>query len=161
MTCPRCHAETSILTRDIATGLCHECMKLHRQEMEAAAAQDRLEREEADRIEEQERKARVARWRQTIKEKAEATISRTVTPCVKCGEIKRIESLPISGAESHPIEICIDEMPSATLFKDRTRHKLTAAVCGHCGYTELYIESPERFWNSFTASIFNAIPSEE
>ena len=74
--------------------------------------------------------------------------------CAKCGSAKVMGNLYIPDYHSHhgdksDLSVEIYENPGAVIFKDKRKVKLTAQVCGDCGYTELYVDSPKRLWKIY------------
>ena len=49
----------------------------------------------------------------------------------------------MTGGEHYPLAVQVCGNPGALVFKERASSKLEAAVCGECGYTELYAFDPK------------------
>ncbi len=155
MKCPKCDADVSLLKRDIATGLCSECLEAVR-----------LERREQEQREDEEEKREFKRKRdefdaRKLKEqqrRVNDSLCAKVAKCPKCGEQELIKSLRVIDSDEgiNDLRILIEETPIALWFKDSVMHPLKASACGNCGYTELYVESPAALWQSFTKSVENA-----
>lgn len=63
-------------------------------------------------------------------------------PCPKCGCEIIIQGVRIldrgHGNTKHDLSIAVYEKPDAWVFRGEVQAKLHAAVCGACGFTELY-----------------------
>ncbi len=75
--------------------------------------------------------------------------------CPKCGSNKIIRRARIldRGAEMDAeLTVEIERRPAAILSKGKARSDLRAAICGSCGYTELYAENPAELYEAFLQS---------
>jgi predicted nucleic-acid-binding Zn-ribbon protein len=69
------------------------------------------------------------------------------TACSKCGSTELIRDVRImdrghGSADSGNLSAVVYGNPEAWMFKGRVRVELSACVCGHCGFTELYAVDP-------------------
>ncbi len=65
--------------------------------------------------------------------------------CPKCGSTKVIADATVLDRSPYNDKLTVqtDTRPLAILFKGTRKSHLSAWVCGECGYTELYAETPE------------------
>ncbi len=71
--------------------------------------------------------------------------------CYKCGSNKIISGARFddSMAAGGNIQLKINSIPDALIFKGVIKSELRAYLCGDCGYVETYIENPQRVWRHF------------
>lgn len=73
--------------------------------------------------------------------------------CLRCGSNKIMAGLEWpdhfgdTGIHSRPAGVEIHGEPTAWIFKDTTVGKLTADICGECGYVEMQIANPAELWS--------------
>lgn len=70
--------------------------------------------------------------------------------CSKCGSdmiVPEAEIRDQRGGVSQSICAVYFKNPEALLFKDSVYAKITANICGTCGFVELYIKDAEEFYN--------------
>lgn len=76
--------------------------------------------------------------------------------CSVCQSTRIIPNLDVrnTGA-THSIgqEVEVARHPNAAIFRGAERSSLRAWVCGMCGYTEMYVDDPERLWNTYTEQL--------
>jgi predicted nucleic-acid-binding Zn-ribbon protein len=67
--------------------------------------------------------------------------------CAKCGSKVTVPNVRlIDRGESNislDLSVAVYKHPDAWVFKGAVSHRLTARVCGECGYTEFYVENPQ------------------
>ena len=75
--------------------------------------------------------------------------------CAKCNSDKIIPNVTIldSGDGGDDLSAIFDENPKALLNKKRTFHKLSAKICGNCGYTEIYAADFDKLFSAYEKSI--------
>ena len=74
--------------------------------------------------------------------------------CPKCGSNERIPNVRIVDfTEPHTrrrsLSVEIYDHPERLIFKGTHRGELVAVVCGHCGFTEMYIEKPSELLSAY------------
>ena len=67
--------------------------------------------------------------------------------CSKCGSSEVVRDVRImdrghGSADSGNLSAVVYGDPEAWMFKGKVRVELSACVCGHCGFTELYALDP-------------------
>ena len=77
--------------------------------------------------------------------------------CPKCGSPNLIPDVSVFdpgrfGKGDGTLHTVVEERPTAWHFKGAAQSKLEAAVCGNCGYTELYAIEPAAFRKQSEAS---------
>ena len=69
-------------------------------------------------------------------------------PCPKCQSTEIIPDVRVidHGHYNSPLDLCatVYREPDAMIFKHPVAHRFHARVCGACGYTEFYVENPQR-----------------
>ena len=84
--------------------------------------------------------------------------------CPKCGAHDVVPRLPIldpgfayksTDPSKVSLFIIIEEKPDALILNKAMRFKVKAWVCGQCGYTELYTDSPHKLKESAQQRIAN------
>lgn len=61
--------------------------------------------------------------------------------CGKCGSRRVIPEAKIISCVDHPnlgLTVAVARKPQAALFRGEVHSKLTAHVCGECGFTEFF-----------------------
>jgi hypothetical protein len=66
-------------------------------------------------------------------------------PDVRAGE-RGVGNIPMSLA------VRVDENPDAIFLKGMTAEDLRAWICGDCGYTEFYVQDPQRLYLAHSKS---------
>jgi predicted nucleic-acid-binding Zn-ribbon protein len=74
--------------------------------------------------------------------------------CPKCGSADLIENgrIDISSggySQAYDFTVTVQKHPDAVLFKGVVSSKLRAWVCGACGFTELYVNNPQKLLEAF------------
>ncbi len=73
--------------------------------------------------------------------------------CVRCGSdaiIPRARVLDRDEGGTHrDLQIEVQRRPNAMLFKRPERSKISARVCGACGYAELFVEAPSALYGAY------------
>ncbi len=76
--------------------------------------------------------------------------------CLKCGSediipnvriVTYTEEFNLKLAQDLQVEIY--ENPEALVFKGTHTERLTASICGQCGYTEMYVSNPQNLRNTY------------
>jgi hypothetical protein len=49
------------------------------------------------------------------------------------------------------LQVLTEGNPRALFFKDAVRGALYAAICGDCGFAEIYLDNPEKFYQAYLA----------
>jgi hypothetical protein len=83
-------------------------------------------------------------------------------PCRACGSTKIVPAAQVwdQGQHSdHQLKVAVAGNPDALIFKDRAMARLTARVCGECGYAELYAQDPRALYRKYLQSISD--PSDD
>jgi hypothetical protein len=71
--------------------------------------------------------------------------------CAKCGAeqvIPRVKVLD-RGDGTRELGVEVTRYPEAFIFKEATHSNLIARICGVCGYTELYADSPGELYKAY------------
>jgi hypothetical protein len=73
--------------------------------------------------------------------------------CIRCGSeeiIPRVRVLDRDEGGTHrDLQVEVQRRPNAMLFKRPERSKISARVCGGCGFTELYVEAPRALYRAY------------
>jgi predicted nucleic-acid-binding Zn-ribbon protein len=72
--------------------------------------------------------------------------------CAKCGAdavIPRAILMDQGQGSQGALTVKVERHPEALFFKDASLSPLVARVCGLCGYTELYADSPEELYKAY------------
>jgi hypothetical protein len=73
--------------------------------------------------------------------------------CDRCGSdaiIPRVRVLDRDENGTHrDLQLEVQRRPNALLFKRPERSKMSAQVCGACGYAELYVEAPRALYAAY------------
>jgi len=72
--------------------------------------------------------------------------------CMRCGSdaiIPRVRVLDRDDGGMHDLRVEVQRRPNAMLFKRPERSKISALVCGACGYAELYVETPSALYGAY------------
>jgi ribosomal protein L40E len=75
--------------------------------------------------------------------------------CAKCGSDKVVPNAKIFDQGEYSdgtLKAAFEQNPSAWFFKGRVLSNLRAKICGECGFTELYAESPRAIYEAFEPS---------
>lgn len=76
----------------------------------------------------------------------------SITPtCLKCGSdamIPDVRLIERTDSDRQPTEVGLATKPDAILFKGEVRSETRAAVCGDCGFVEVYATEPLRLWDA-------------
>lgn len=74
--------------------------------------------------------------------------------CVNCASTKVISGVKVQavGGESKNLQVYVDAVPEALVFKERQRANIYAEVCGECGHVSLKVENPQSLYNHYTVS---------
>jgi ribosomal protein L37E len=78
------------------------------------------------------------------------TVQRDI--CAKCGSAKMIPRVRVlDRGQGSPGEATLEVQrdPMALFFKEGVVSKMSAWVCGDCGYTELYASEPDALWQAY------------
>ena len=86
--------------------------------------------------------------------------------CRRCGSEEVMPRVRVAerGADDmrHDLQVEVQLRPNARFFKRPQRVDLTARVCGACGYTELYAESPDVLYMAYLqADSSSAVSAKE
>ena len=78
--------------------------------------------------------------------------------CTKCGSGQVIANVRIPDYHSHlgdktDLVVEIYDNPDSLLFKGKHQGKLTARVCGQCGFAELFVSNPQKLWKIYRESV--------
>lgn len=69
--------------------------------------------------------------------------------CPKCGSQKIISDVQVRESGSNTgTQVVVHENREALIFKGTHVRSLQAWICGSCGYTELYVYSPEELYEA-------------
>ena len=73
--------------------------------------------------------------------------------CTRCGSdaiIPRVRVLDRDEGGTHrDLQVEVQRRPNAMLFKRPERSKVSAQVCGACGYAEFYVEAPRALYGAY------------
>ena len=72
--------------------------------------------------------------------------------CTKCGAdrvIPRATLMDQGQGSPGVLSVKVERHPEALFFRDATLSPLVARVCGECGYTELYADSPQQLYEAY------------
>jgi formate dehydrogenase assembly factor FdhD len=73
--------------------------------------------------------------------------------CLECGSEKIISNVKVldraSQHSSLDFRVAVDANPEAYIFKERNYSKVTANVCGACGFIHFFAEDYKMLWNSY------------
>ena len=77
------------------------------------------------------------------------------TNCTKCGSDKIISRAKIFDQGEYSdgtLKAAFVKNPEAWIFKGTVLSRLRAVICGACGFTELYVEEPDKLHEAFQQS---------
>jgi hypothetical protein len=73
--------------------------------------------------------------------------------CSRCGSDAIIPHVRVldrdEGGTHRDLQVEVQRRPNALLFKRPERSKISAQVCGACGYAELYAETPRALHEAY------------
>ncbi|MCC7375121.1 MAG: hypothetical protein IT581_10750 [Verrucomicrobiales bacterium] len=73
--------------------------------------------------------------------------------CAKCGSMKIIPRVPMQDQGQYSdgqLKAHVGFLrPEAMLFKGRTYAKMSANICGECGYVELFAADPKLLYEAY------------
>lgn len=76
--------------------------------------------------------------------------------CAKCQSSKIVPNAIVldkgDGNYNHDFQIAVDAKPDAWVFKERHSTRVTAKVCGDCGFIEFYAVAPEELYETYLRS---------
>jgi hypothetical protein len=76
--------------------------------------------------------------------------------CPKCESDKIISDARVLDHAHYSsdvgLHVAVDENPTAWIMKDTETSKVSAQICGNCGYVELYALDPDALYQAFLAS---------
>ena len=83
-----------------------------------------------------------------------------LTNCSKCGSKSMIPGVRVSDRTGHGIDwnemqVSIDANPTG-MFKGRARVKVTASVCGACGFMEFAVADPSALMRAHEEAVDRA-----
>jgi hypothetical protein len=77
--------------------------------------------------------------------------------CSKCGSDRMMASVRLldrtADMSAKDLTAEVYEYPNALLFKGTVGVTLRAHICGSCGYSELYADTPEGLWQAYCTSL--------
>ncbi len=73
--------------------------------------------------------------------------------CARCGSDQIVEDAKVEDHITADRRVSLEVMigyrkASALLPEKPQRFPLSARICGSCGFTELYVEDPEKLWTA-------------
>ena len=72
--------------------------------------------------------------------------------CGKCGSLRVIPKAKVVSCADRPdlgLRVVVERKPRAALFRGEVQTKLTARVCGECGYTEFFADEAGALFDAF------------
>jgi hypothetical protein len=73
--------------------------------------------------------------------------------CPRCGSEEVIPRVRVAergeSNSRYDLQVEVQRRPNAVLFKRPERANLSARVCGVCGHTELYVDSPNALYTAY------------
>ena len=75
--------------------------------------------------------------------------------CEKCGSnqlIPRAEVVDHVKETQTDLQVRVDGAPFAMFYTDSEYGKLSARICGSCGFTELYVDNPFSLYRKYLQS---------
>jgi hypothetical protein len=79
-----------------------------------------------------------------------------VENCAKCQSSKVIPNARVIDRADYnqntDLTVHVYENPEAMIFKGTHAGKLSARICGDCGYVETYIENPQELYAAYLRS---------
>lgn len=82
----------------------------------------------------------------------------TADPCARCGSKKVIPNVHLKDRSTnlntdHSLTAEVYEHPEALLFRGAHQARLTARICGECGFADLYVENPQDLWAAYARTL--------
>lgn len=72
--------------------------------------------------------------------------------CLVCGSDKIIPNLDLQDTGGHPSTthgISVASRPDAFLFRGKVSGRLTASVCGDCGYVAFFVDRSRELYEAY------------
>jgi hypothetical protein len=73
--------------------------------------------------------------------------------CQRCGSSKLMRSVTVADKQGDAgvgeLQVVVDGVPDALIFKDRLYGKLKADICGECGHVELRVMNPRELYRHY------------
>lgn len=82
----------------------------------------------------------------------ETPIARPSYKCPRCGSTRVVPRARVVDQGEHSngdLQVVVYGNPEALIFKDRLYGRLSADICGDCGYVELRVENPGELYQHY------------